>query len=157
MQHKLIGPMFLTCVLSGNAWAQIYETTDEHGNKVFSDTPSSGSEVVDLPDANIADSVEPAPRPQKEITPSAPQTGSAKDPYRPGGQVQGDNDDEYIIADTYDDRLDEKLARERRKEVLDAERPHEVLEADPPRDMREADPLKHKAVTPHHAPKLHRR
>ena len=157
MHRNYIGPMILSCVLSSGTWAQIYETTDEHGNKVFSDTPTSGAEVVDLPEANIADSVEPAPRPEKDAAPAAPQTSTAQQPYRQGTQGLGNDDDQYIIADTYEDRLEEKEARERRHEVLDADRPHEVLEADPPRDMRQAEQLKHKAATPHRAPRVHHR
>ncbi len=34
---------------AGLSWAAIYQTTDEHGNVVFSDEPSTGSKPVDLP------------------------------------------------------------------------------------------------------------
>lgn len=40
--------VFWGCV-AGLASAAIYQTTDEHGNVVFSDAPSSGSKPVDLP------------------------------------------------------------------------------------------------------------
>ena len=70
MISKLTGPTLLIVLLSGPTWGEIYKTTDEEGNTVFTDVPpTEQSELVDLPDANIADSVEPAPRSEAEASP----------------------------------------------------------------------------------------
>jgi hypothetical protein len=156
MTGKLIGPTLLIVLLSKGAWGQIYKTTDEEGNTVFTDIPpSEKSEVVDLPAANIADSVEPAPRP-------APQPETRKSPSGPESDEvdpqPGDN--VTIIGDTHNDRLEEQLAREKRhdvlqakppREVLEGERPKEIIDADPPRDVRKADHLEHRAPPVHRA------
>ena len=136
---------FFALVLSGGAWAEIYETTDSEGNKVFTDTPTQEAEVVDLPEANIADAVKPAPRPEPE---AAPAPGAATP-----AQPQQKDDGVYIIGDTHNERLEEKIARERRQEVLDAESPHEVLDAEAPREVLDAE-QRHEAIegVPHRAP-----
>ena len=142
----------LIAVTTVSAWAEIYETTDEQGNKVFTDAPSGEAQVVDLPEANIADSVEPAPRPTPEKTPSASHPGGQS-----GGQQNVDDDGVYIIGDANNDRIEEKVARERRQEVLEGERPQEVLDAAPPRDIEKADHIKQQAPAQHRAPHVHRR
>ncbi len=53
------------------AQAQIYQSEDAEGNPVFSDTPTQGASKVDLPDANISDPVEEAPRESAEPAPEA--------------------------------------------------------------------------------------
>ena len=59
-------------LLAGMANAQIYKTTDEHGNVVFTDAPPAGSgqsEQVDLPRTNTTPpppTVTPVPRPKAE-------------------------------------------------------------------------------------------
>ena len=50
-------------VLSHNSFAQVYKTTDENGNPVFSDQASDG-EAIDLKTTNIVPAVEPAERTQ---------------------------------------------------------------------------------------------
>lgn len=151
MRTKLIARTLLILLLSSAAFAEIYETTDEQGNTVFTDTPSREAEVVDLPEANIADSVEPAPRPAAEAAPPR-SPSSTKQQATDNDAGEEDEDNVYIIGDNYDERLEEKAARERRQEVLEGERPHEVLDADPPRDIREADRVDHARPAPHRAP-----
>ena len=145
----------VTCVLllaSGSAWAEIYETTDSKGNKVFTDTPTEAAEVVDLPKANIADSVEPAPAPPASParTPTAPAAG-------PSGNV--DEDGIYIIGNERNERVEEKVARERRHDVLDGEAPREVLDAGHRAEGADAEALRHQegAVARPHRAVPHRR
>ena len=60
--------------LSGNISAQIYQSTDEAGNVVYSDTPSADTREIQVPESNVADPVvlpEPAPEPM-ETEPSKP-------------------------------------------------------------------------------------
>jgi hypothetical protein len=157
MRQAIFISTVLAVVLSCGALAEIYETTDSEGNKVFTDTPpSSDAKVVDLPEANIAESVEPAAQPEAGQRPAAGQQ-----------QEQGEYDDDgvYIIGDADNERLESKIAREKRrevlegeprKEVLEAEQRHEVLDAETPRESGEAEALRHKdrAVesAPHRAP-----
>jgi hypothetical protein len=65
--------LLLTC-LSGNAFAQVYQSTDSEGNTSFSDTPSAGSQEIEVPETNVGDSVkvpepsaEPEPAPKPEV------------------------------------------------------------------------------------------
>ncbi len=65
--------------LSSSAFAQVYQSTDEEGNTVFSDTPSAGSTEIEIPETNVGDAVkvpppepEPAPVPEVTVEKSAP-------------------------------------------------------------------------------------
>jgi hypothetical protein len=52
--------------LSFTSHAQVYKSTDDDGNVVFSDTPADGGEEIQVPRANVADPVEaPAPAPSE--------------------------------------------------------------------------------------------
>ena len=71
--------ILLTMGLSANGFAQVYEATDSEGNPSFSDTPSAGSEEIELPETNVGDSVkvpepsaEPAPKPEVVEQPAPP-------------------------------------------------------------------------------------
>ena len=133
----------LTCVLllaSCSAWAEIYETTDSEGNKVFTDTPTEAAEVVDLPEANIADSVKPAPTPPTR--PASPARTTTTPAAGHSGKV--DDDGVYIIGNERNERVEEKVARERRHNVLDGEAPKEVLDAGHRAEGADAEALRQK-------------
>lgn len=58
--------------LSCTALAQVYKSTDADGNVIFSDTPTTGSEEVEITSPNVGDAVEvpanvvaPEPEPAK--------------------------------------------------------------------------------------------
>ena len=57
--------------LSGTSHAQVYKSIDAEGNVIYSDTPTENAEEVQVPKANVADSVEvPAaapPEPKPEV------------------------------------------------------------------------------------------
>lgn len=86
---QLIMAMVLS-VLSTALAAQVYETTDEEGNPVFSDTPSPGASEVEIQAPNTAKSVEVRPQqpsqakrvePAKSSASNAPEQAERLDPY----------------------------------------------------------------------------
>jgi Domain of unknown function (DUF4124) len=97
-------------VLQGTAAAQIYESTDAEGVPEFSDTPSAGSEVVDLQETNVAE--EPP-----EI-PAAPQAGAQPPAPAPTGNSGGEiGEPSYDVYDgDYNDVDDDVRARRRVEE-----------------------------------------
>ncbi|MBT4520132.1 MAG: DUF4124 domain-containing protein [Halieaceae bacterium] len=70
--------ILLSLLLETGVMAQIYETVDDQGNPVFSDTPSLGSEKVDLPAANIADAPPPSQSPAEVVPMSQPEQRAQK-------------------------------------------------------------------------------
>ena len=42
---------------SNTAFAQVYQSTDADGNAVFSDTPTPGSQEIQIPETNLGDAV----------------------------------------------------------------------------------------------------
>ena len=58
--NRSFSAILVGLLLASAAVGQIYQTVDEQGNKVFSDTPSSGSREVVLPTDNVADSPVPS-------------------------------------------------------------------------------------------------
>ena len=57
--------------LAGNAFAQVYKSTDEEGNVIYSDTPTQDSDEVEVPRTNVVDPGEvpefvPEPAPKKQ-------------------------------------------------------------------------------------------
>ena len=79
MLARLLLPLLL---LSLPALAtEVYQSTDEDGNPVFSDQPGDNSEAIEIQDPNVGDSIdvpppspspppEPEPEPAPEIVPS---------------------------------------------------------------------------------------
>jgi hypothetical protein len=54
---------------SNTAFAQVYQSTDADGNIVFSDTPTPGSQEIQIPETNLSDAVkapEPILKPEPE-------------------------------------------------------------------------------------------
>ena len=82
--------LFLLLLLgsSGNAFAQVYESTDAEGNKSYSDRPSAGSQEIVIPETNTGDAVKvPEPKPEPEPAP-APKV--VEQPAAPPEAVEGD-------------------------------------------------------------------
>lgn len=67
--------ILVTLLLESGVMAQIYETVDDQGNPVFSDTPLPGSEEVELPAENIADAPPPSTPPAELAPESQPEQG----------------------------------------------------------------------------------
>jgi len=109
----------LTCMLivawSGIGQAEIYESKDAEGNPVFTDTPSAGSQKVDLPQENISDAV---------VAPDA------KGTQGPGGQPASEASAEpgnvVVIPNSRTEQLERESAADRPHEVLEAEKRYEV-------------------------------
>jgi hypothetical protein len=81
--------LLLLTYLSGNAFAQVYQSTDSEGNTSFSDTPSAGSKEIEVPETNVGDSVkvpevsvEPEPVSKPEVV---------EQPEPPPEAVEGDD------------------------------------------------------------------
>lgn len=91
------------------AVAQVYETTDEEGNTVFTDVPpSEGAKPLNVDSTNIADSVEVRPPAPEEPPRERPAPASAPEPD--STVIIGDNDD--LREDLYEERRRREL-RER--------------------------------------------
>jgi hypothetical protein len=84
--------------LSCSAFAQqVYKSTDAEGNVTFSDTPSTGSEAVQVEETNVEAPVkvpknqfeDEAPAPKPKVTQQAPP--------QPTPAVENDDDDNYYV------------------------------------------------------------
>lgn len=72
---------------------QVYRSTDAQGNVVFSDTPTAGSEAVDIDTPNTADEVEVPPS-QPEPKPEVANQETAPAPKSEATILQEDIDSE---------------------------------------------------------------
>jgi len=118
-KHILLGVFGLA--LQGTAAAQIYESTDAEGVPEFSDTPSAGSEVVDLQKTNVAD--------EPPDIPEAPQAEAARPAAAPAAGPAAVGEPGYEVYDGYnnagvreqrrldEDRVDNALPGKHRPEV----------------------------------------
>lgn len=99
-------------VLHSTASAQIYESRDAQGEPEFSDTPTQGAEVVDLPETNLAEP--PAAQPTApEQTQSAREQGM---PATDGGGEEGeavDGDMYYEGEEADNPRVQRRVDEER--------------------------------------------
>ena len=101
--------------LSSAAIGQVYENKDSSGNPVFTDTPSAGSEAVDLPATNTADS--------PPDIPAAP-TDTRHHTALPA-EGQYDQGSVTVIEDSHNQSMEEAIEDSRRHEVLEAEKRHD--------------------------------
>lgn len=101
--------------LSGAAIGQVYESKDSSGNPVFTDTPSAGSEVLDLPATNTADSPPDIP-----ATPTRSQQDTALT-----AEKHYDEGSVTVIGDTHNERIEEAVEDSRRHDVLEPEKRHD--------------------------------
>jgi hypothetical protein len=117
---------FLLLPLTGEAQQQIYKTTDEKGNTVFTDSPpTEEAKPVQLGSPNIADSVEVRPHqltPTAQVRPSVTEESPQDMPMSIGG-----NDDPR------DDVYEAHRKRELRERATDGEHTPEHLPATKPR------------------------
>ena len=90
----------LLSVLSTTLAAQVYQTTDEDGNPVFSDTPSAGASEVEIQTTNTANSVEVRPEssPPKQKQPKAAESSENTAPAKDATL------DRYLINSDRDER-----------------------------------------------------
>ncbi|MCP5130930.1 MAG: DUF4124 domain-containing protein [Pseudomonadales bacterium] len=99
-------------LLQSAAWAQIYESEDAQGVPDFSDTPSQGAEVVDLPATNLMEAppAEAVAQPDPEPEPYPAEGGAA-----PAGSEQQEDGGDTM----YYGGADEDDPRARRREDMD--------------------------------------
>jgi hypothetical protein len=120
--------------LASMAQQQIYETTDEEGNKVFTDAPpTEEAQRVELGTPNIADSVEVRPHetaaaPRKNSSPAA-----AESPQETPVYIGGDDNFK-------EDANEERRKRELRDRATDGVNTPEHLPAAKPRPHPGARP-----------------
>ena len=119
-KHILLGVFGLA--LQGAAVAQIYESTDAEGVPEFSDTPTAGAEVVDLPKTNLAD--EPPDIPEAPPAEAArPANAAAVAPAAPG-------EPGYGVYDGYNN-ADERERRRLDKDRVEAGDHRPIVEPRP--------------------------
>ncbi len=106
---------FIALLIAPLAQAEIYESKDAEGNVVFSDTPTSGAEVVDLTDTNTADAVQPS---SDEKSP-AMGTGTSDGSAAASGKV-------VVIPDSHNEKVERAAQADKPHEVLEAEQRYEV-------------------------------
>lgn len=95
---SFIALLSLTAITST---AQVYQTTDENGNPIFSDKPSNDATEVDIQQTNSAKSVDvPPPSPRQQEPSSTAQTSEPQ---------QTEQLDRYIVNNRDDDNGRENL------------------------------------------------
>ena len=106
----LLFPLLLC--LNYTAFAQVYKSTDAEGNVSYSDTPSTGSEAVQVQETNVADPVKvpenatPAPAPEPTVT---------KQEAPPEDEISADDDDDDDDDNYRDQRRAAKRLAQRHK------------------------------------------
>ncbi len=135
---KLILASVFTLLLQGTVSAQIYESEDARGVPEFSDTPTPGAELVDLPSTNIAE-----PPPEGQVT-----VPTIQEPSKQGGeaaagnkQAEGASVDTYYGGDGEDEnvRARRRLEEDRIDNTLPGNRAPGVGEASPEIEPRAAE------------------
>lgn len=108
---KLIVGGLLALLVQVSASAQVYESEDAEGVPEFSDAPTPGAEVVDIPSTNLMD----AP-PAEEAAPAAPgpQQAESFQGNDDAGAGQGEGDGEGV--DYYGGDDDENVRAQRRQD-----------------------------------------
>ena len=124
---------FFGFALHGTASAQIYESKDAEGVTEFSDTPTSGAEIVDLPPTNVVTPVaEPAAAPAAEQESMPANRGDSGqvvgEAAGGGGGEDGEPDYLYDGYDGYDGYGEEGPREQRREDAarIDNRLPGEV-------------------------------
>lgn len=109
----------------GTANAQIYESKDAEGVTEFSDTPSSGAEVVDLPATNVVDPVQ-----EPQVAPAVDQESMPAAEGRVAGEASGEGGGEELqpgyIYYGGDDEDDPRVQRREDAARVDNRLPHEL-------------------------------
>ena len=65
MLNKYIFSLFLSLAMTAPALAQVYQSTDENGNPVFTDQPSPGAKPIEIQQTNSAGAIKPTPKTKK--------------------------------------------------------------------------------------------
>lgn len=118
--------IFLLTPLTGTA-QQIYKTTDEQGNTVFTDSPpTKDATAVQLNPSNVADSVEVRPHQASAAKPAPAKTSS----------VEEKTEDVRVYIEDDDDRrgdlIEARKRQEIREHITDGEHTPENLPATKP-------------------------
>lgn len=106
--------ILFTLLLESGVMAQVYETVDDQGNPVFSDTPSTGAKEMELPTENIADAPPPSKRPAEVVPKSPPK--SPPEQGAPQRKTGKDQVDEEITRDGVVELMEE-CQRQRQEHI----------------------------------------
>ena len=91
--------------LSATGYAQVYKSIDAEGNVVYSDQPPvAGGEEIEVPEANVADSVEVPASVSSESTPEPTPKVTVEETPQPEVVVSSDDGDD-------DDGTSQKLRK----------------------------------------------
>jgi hypothetical protein len=118
----LVATGVLAMALTGSVHGEIYETRDDQGNPVFTDSPSPDAKEVELKKENIADPVKPLADEGAE-----PETSPAVD--------EDSHSQIVVIPNSHNQEVEDAFEEGQRREVLEAEPRREVLEAEPRREV----------------------
>jgi hypothetical protein len=88
----LVLNVFMAASLTGLIFpvhAQVYQSTDDDGNVLFSDQPTPESEKVIIPETNVGDSIDvPTPAPDPVLEPK-PEIAIEESPPELEGELRG--------------------------------------------------------------------
>lgn len=99
---KLLAGGLLALLVQVSANAQVYESEDAEGVPEFSDAPTPGAEVVDIPSTNLMDAPEAETAPAPTSSPqSAPIAGGGDGGDTGAGEGEGEG--VYYYGDGEDD------------------------------------------------------
>jgi len=102
LKMKVLLPALLLGLCLPVKAQQVYRSTDAEGNITFSDTPTAGSETINIDTPNLADPVT-APPPQPEPEPEVASEETATTPKSEPKSIQEDVDAEtrYLRSRRY--------------------------------------------------------
>ena len=93
---KVYAPLVVLLIgLSGTSHAQVYKSIDAEGNVVYSDTPTQNAEEIQVPKANVADSVEV---PEASTPEPKPEASTEETPQPEVVVITDDDDDDGLSA-----------------------------------------------------------
>lgn len=120
MKHSIsVFAVLAAMALANHGAAEIYETEDAQGNKVFTDVPTGDAKQVEVQTTNTADAPPDIPAsPAREQATRSTATQQQKQKQQEGDVV--------IIGDTRNQQLERAEEAQRRHEVRKAVEPHEV-------------------------------
>lgn len=134
MKTLVASLLCLTALMPALASAQIYESTDDEGNTVFTDVPSGSAEKVELQAPNIADAPPEAPATSEGDAAAVPALTNGDD---------GDEDDEptiVTIPNSHNEEMADEVLDGKRRTVRNADEREEFSDADPRREIMDAEP-----------------
>jgi hypothetical protein len=100
---RLMTALALSLAVTALSQAQtrVYESTDDEGNTVFSDTPSEGAKSMEIPQTNVATPVEPAATPVQSQSGDSPVSGEVVEASEEHPRIIVDGEEERREGDRW--------------------------------------------------------